>query len=162
MNVLLRSAVFTLLVPGTVVGLIPWLILRQMPSGEVNWRAASSIAGLAAIAAGLGIYARCAWEFGARGKGTPAPWDPPQRVVTTSLYQRTRNPMYLGMILVLLGETALFTSAALLGWALFMLVAFHLRVVLYEEPILRREFGETYESYRQSVPRWLPRVRFLH
>jgi protein-S-isoprenylcysteine O-methyltransferase Ste14 len=90
------------------------------------------------------------------GQGTPAPFDPPKALVVTGPYRYVRNPMYAGDVLVLLGESLLFGMSALLAYTLVMLGVFHLFVVWYEEPNLRRQFGTAYEAYREAVPRWIP------
>lgn len=111
------------------------------------------------IALGAAVYLRCAWDFAVGGQGTPAPIDAPRRLVIRGLYRLVRNPMYLGVLTVLLCEAALFRSLTLLAYAGCFAVAFHLFVLCYEEPTLRAKFGEEYEAYRRAVPRWLPRLR---
>jgi protein-S-isoprenylcysteine O-methyltransferase Ste14 len=110
-------------------------------------------------AAGLGVLGvsvllRCVWDFFAAGGGTLAPFDPPKLLVVRGLYRFTRNPMYNGVVAVLLGEAWLFRSTSLLQYALFVFVLFHLMVVIYEEPVLEAQFGESYRAYRATVPRW--------
>ena len=92
-----------------------------------------------------------------RGLGTPAPIAPTKFLVTTALHRYVRNPMYIGVFLVLLGEAGLFRALLLLAYAPFFCVPVELFVVYYEEPTLRRQFGESYEQYRGSVPRWIPK-----
>jgi len=108
---------------------------------------------------GAAVYFRCAWEFAARGLGTPAPIAPTKFLVTTALHRYVRNPMYLGVALAILGEAALFRSIHVAEYAGIMLLIAHTFVVLYEEPTLQRQFGESYEEYRRNVPRWIPRLR---
>jgi protein-S-isoprenylcysteine O-methyltransferase Ste14 len=156
---ILRTLIFTLLFPGTVVGWAPALLLRsglpRLPfvSEWLRW------AGLGLMVVGAAGYVWCAGEFVARGRGTPAPWDAPERLVGQGLYRFSRNPMYVSLLLVLLGEAFWFGSLLLLGYALFIGLCFHLRVLRYEEPTLRRQFGAAYEAYCRSVPRWLPGLR---
>jgi protein-S-isoprenylcysteine O-methyltransferase Ste14 len=114
--------------------------------------------GLALAAVGAVITGSCALEFALRGRGTPAPFDPPRRLVTGALYRRVRNPMYLGFSLLILGEAALLRAPALLGELAVFLALAHGFVILYEEPTLRRTFGADYDAYRASVPRWVPRL----
>jgi len=109
-------------------------------------------------AVGIAIYFRCAWEFAVRGLGTPAPIAPTKFLVPTALNRYVRNPMYIGGFGVLLGEAATFHSMRLLGYAAFLCIPVQLFVVYYEEPTLRRQFGDSYEPYRRSVPRWIPRL----
>jgi protein-S-isoprenylcysteine O-methyltransferase Ste14 len=118
-----------------------------------GWRAL----GIALIATGALMVLRCDFDFVTRGKGTPAPPAAPLYLVTNTLYRWTRNPMYVGMLLVLAGEAALFGNMALaIYWAAAGL-GFHLFVILYEEPHLTRIFGESYRNYCAQVPRWLPK-----
>jgi protein-S-isoprenylcysteine O-methyltransferase Ste14 len=109
------------------------------------------------IAVGAAIYFRCAWEFAVRGLGTPAPIAPTKFLVTTALHRYVRNPMYIGVFGVVLGEAATFHSLRLLGYAAFLCIPVESFVVFYEEPTLRRQFGESYEEYRRKVPRWIPK-----
>jgi len=90
------------------------------------------------------------------GEGTPAPYDPPHRLVTGRLYGWMRNPMYVAVITILLGEALFYGSVALLAWAVVAWFLFNFLVVLYEEPVLRRRFGPAYEAYLEHVPRWIP------
>ena len=151
----LNTAVFTILVPGTVAILIPrWLM------GGYVWPANRLWIWLGAIlfVCGAAIYFRCAWEFAMRGLGTPAPIAPTQFLVTTALHRYVRNPMYLGVALAILGQAVTFRSLHVAEYAAVMLMIAHVFVVLYEEPTLSRQFGESYEEYRRHVPRWMPRV----
>jgi protein-S-isoprenylcysteine O-methyltransferase Ste14 len=159
--VLLRTLVFTILVPGTVTVWVPLLLLSSRV-GSADGRLGQGwarFAGLAPIALGIAIYLWCAWDFTFAGKGTPAPSDAPRLLVTRGLYRIVRNPMYVGIGLILLGEAILFGSWVLLGYAALILSLFHLRVVYFEEPTLKRKFGDAYEVYCRTVPRWVPRSR---
>lgn len=115
--------------------------------------------GVAIGLAGAGLALWCILTFVFVGKGTPAPFDPPRRLVIGGPYRYARNPMYLGAGLVLGGAALYYRSGALLGYAVLFLIAGHLFVVWYEEPTLTRLFGEDYQEYRRSVPRWLPRMQ---
>jgi protein-S-isoprenylcysteine O-methyltransferase Ste14 len=153
---IVNTLLFTLVVPGTVAILIPsWLVggFRRPPADVLSW-----IGGIAFLI-GAAIYFRCAWEFAVRGLGTPAPIAPTKFLVTTALHRYVRNPMYLGVALAILGEAALFRSLRVAAYAALMLLTAHMFVVLYEEPTLERQFGESYTEYRTNVPRWLPRLR---
>ena len=152
----LKTILFTILVPGTVAVLIPsWLVggFRWPERGPLTWL------GVVIFLAGAAIYFRCAWEFAVRGLGTPAPIAPTKFLVTTALHRYVRNPMYIGVFTVLLGEAVTFRSAVLLGYAAFFCVPVELFVVFYEEPTLRRQFGESYGEYRRTVPRWIPKFQ---
>lgn len=150
---LLRIALFTLVVPATLVVYVP-LGLGVSPGSPLQ-----VAVGTLVIAMGLALAAWCFYGFATRGRGTPAPWDPPQNLVTTRPYRHVRNPIYIGILLILLGEAVLFGSLALLAWAIVVAAGFHLAVTLYEEPDLRERFGTEYERYLAEVPRWLPRLR---
>jgi protein-S-isoprenylcysteine O-methyltransferase Ste14 len=151
-----NTILFTILVPGSVLVLIPSWILGGFPKptpGPLTWL------GILIIVLGAAIYFRCAWEFAVRGLGTPAPIAPTRFLVTTALHRYVRNPMYIGVFGVILGEAARFRSWRLLAYAAFFCVPVELFVVFYEEPTLRRQFGEPYEEYRSSVPRWIPKFK---
>src|SRR5216684_1627272 len=150
---LLRIALFTLVVPASVVVYVP-VGLGGSPGSPTQ-----VLLGTLVITMGVALAAWCFYGFATRGRGTPAPWDPPRHLVTTPPYRHVRNPMYLGILLILLGEAALFGSLALLAWSIVVAAGFHLAVTLYEEPGLRERFGAEYERYLAEVPRWLPRLR---
>ena len=155
----LKTLLFTVCVPGTVAGLVPYLLTRGAAGGVVPLGAARWL-GLVPILAGVVIYLRSAWDFAAAGQGTPAPIDPPKHLVARGFYRYSRNPMYVAVLAVLLGEAFVLGSPTLAVYALAVAIAFHLFVVLYEEPTLRRGFGRAYEEYCAEVPRWLsPRRR---
>ena len=115
-------------------------------------------AGLIPFTLGACVSLWCVKDFVVRGRGTPAPFDPPTRLVLQGPYRYVRNPMYVGLFLVLIGEAMLYSSFFVLLYSLFLVAAAHIFVVFYEEPTLRRKFGESYEQYLRSVPRWLPRM----
>ena len=153
---LLKTLLFTILVPGTVLVGVPYFLLGGFPTPE---RSPLAWFGLLVLVTGAVIYFRCAWEFAVRGLGTPAPIAPTKFLVVSGLHRCVRNPMYIGVWLVILGEATLFHSLVLVAWAAFFCVPVHAFVIFYEEPTLRRQFGESYEEYRRSVPRWIPRFR---
>ncbi len=154
--VFVKALLFTVIVPGTVTVVIPYLLLR--PSAEFVARI-SGFAGLALILMGGVVYLHCVWSFAWVGRGTPAPIDPPKEMVAVGIYRHVRNPMYVGVCALLMGEALLFQSWRLLAYALLAWLLCHLFVVFYEEPHLRRKFGESYVSYCRAVPRWIPRLR---
>src|SRR5713226_709709 len=154
----LKTLLFTTLVPGTGTVLVPYLLLSwdiQIFSFDLG---AIRYVGLPPILLGASTYLWCAWDFTFTGRGTPAPIDPPKELVVKGLYRYVRNPMYVGITLILTGEALLFESAVLFLYAGFLFVCAHLFIVFYEEPTLRRLFGAPYESYGKSVPRWIPRL----
>lgn len=151
---LLKNLLFTLVVPGTVAVVLPVTIAGGAPPGPTALR------GLAVLlfAVGASIYAWCVWDFASFGHGTPAPIDAPKRLVVRGLYHFVRNPMYVGVLTVVLGWAAWHASAALLLYAAAVATAFHAFTVLYEEPHLHGEFGDEYDAYCARVGRWVPRV----
>lgn len=155
---LLRSIFFTILQPGTVAVLIPyWLI--SSASSDVEADRPLRYLGLPLIIIGGAGLIWCVWEFFSTGRGTISPVDPPKHLVVRGLYRYVRNPMYVLVIIVLLGEAIFFRSVPVLIEAGVFFVLANLFVMLYEEPYLRRRFGESYESYSQAVGRWIPRFR---
>lgn len=153
---LLKSGLWFLLLPGTVAGALPLFLARE--ASEVpGWPVALRVAGAALGGLGLVALLWCFREFATRGGGTPAPVDPPARLVARGLYRHVRNPMYLAVALVVLGEALLFAAPILLAYALLLAVGFAVWVRRFEEPSLARRFGPEYEAYRAAVPRWIPR-----
>ncbi|HEV8483964.1 MAG TPA: isoprenylcysteine carboxylmethyltransferase family protein [Blastocatellia bacterium] len=155
MLLFLKNALFTVIVPGTVAVLVPFRILSRR-SYSFELRGPLQYLALLLLLLGTAVYLRCVWDFAVTGRGTPAPIDAPKVLVVRGLYRYVRNPMYVGVLLVVLGWSALFGSSALLIYAGSVGLFFHLFVVVVEEPILRRKFGESYEQYCSSVRRWLP------
>jgi protein-S-isoprenylcysteine O-methyltransferase Ste14 len=158
MNALLlfKNLVFTVVVPGTFGVYIPMAIARGTGAraGGVGlfW-----LLGFGLLIVGTLIYLICVMEFAVRGRGTPAPIDAPKRLVVSGLYQYVRNPMYVGVLSVVLGWTFLSRSPELLGYAALLALVFHGFIRLYEEPALRKQFGQQYDRYTAEVGRWLPR-----
>lgn len=151
---LFKNLLFTLVVPGTVAVYVPRLMTRGLPPSSDRAAAFSVLA----FAAGASIYAWCVWDFAAFGRGTPAPIDAPRRLVARGLYRYSRNPMYIGVLTVILAWAVRFQSAVILLYAMLIGSLFHLVVILYEEPHLHRTFGDEYDAYRRRVGRWLPRT----
>lgn len=147
-----RALLALFMLPGTFAGLIPaWIVAIDMNRGDgVAW-------GRVILIAGLMILLWCVRDFYVAGKGTLAPWDPPKRLVIVGLYRFTRNPMYVGILVLLAGWSLAEGSRWLAGYAVFLALAFHLRVRLYEEPRLQQQFGEQWQTYTAKVPRWLLR-----
>ena len=157
MTVELRSLLFTLCIPGAATVWIPWLIVSHRMSAESPVPLSMRLSGGLLIAAGAVLYFGCLWDFTFTGRGTPAVWDPPVVFVSKGPYRFVRNPMYVAIVSILVGE-ALFFRSAVLGWmAAGFAAGFHLFVVFYEERTLRRRFGASYERYCSKVSRWLPR-----
>ena len=154
----LGTALFALLGPPIVATvLVPWLLTRwNLEEPFFGWRGWRWL-GVVGIALGTFAVADSMTRFSRVGRGTPAPWSPPTRFVATGLYCLVRNPMYVGVLLVALGQGLLFGSAAVLVWAAILAIVFHLFVVFVEEPSLRARFGADYDAYCRRVGRWGPR-----
>ena len=152
----LRSLLWTLLLPGTVAGYLPW---RYYGVGRLHarWNAPEFFLGLVVVGTGAALLLACIWEFARRGRGTLSPVDPPTELVARGLYRYVRNPMYLSVATILLGELLLAPSRGLLLYAAIVFALFNLAVICYEEPSLRRRFGASYQRYLREVPRWIPR-----
>ena len=153
---LLGSALFLVVAPGTLAGFAPWWM--------TGWRGPLAPLPLAIpaallIAAGATLLLECFGRFAIQGRGTPAPIAAPDRLVVTGPYRRVRNPMYVAVTAMILGQAALFADLRLLGYAALIWLAFHFFVLLYEEPTLRRTFPADYATFTAAVPRWLPRLR---
>jgi protein-S-isoprenylcysteine O-methyltransferase Ste14 len=153
----IKTLLWSIFVPGTITVLVPYLLLSsQFEAFRINISAFRYL-GLIPILFGVMIYTWCAWYFTFIGKGTPAPFDPPQELVIKGPYQYIRNPMYVFVALTLIGEAIYFEAMIIVLFAVLAVTFFHLWVVLYEEPSLKRRFGWAYDRYCESVSRWLPR-----
>ncbi len=154
----LRSLLWTILLPGFFAGFVPlqFFGLAHVPVRMTN---PQHLVGLVAITLGAALLLTCIWEFARSGRGTLSPVDPPRELVVRGLYRYVRNPMYLSVTLVVFGEVLLTGSRPLLLYWAVWFVAVNLFVIGYEEPTLRRRFGESYERYTRDVGRWLPRRR---
>lgn len=153
------TVVFTCLFPGTVVGLVPFLISRWtlrppfLGSAETRWLGV----GLALPAAALMLDFLT--RFVREGHGTPAPVAPPSRLVVRGAFRYVRNPGYVAVTSMIVAQGLFFGDPRVLWYAAGVALLFHIFVIVYEEPTLRATFGEEYEAYRRQVPRWLPRLR---
>ena len=157
---LLRSLFFAALFISLQMYFLPrWLGLHgslDAPRGQpLRWL------GLLPLTLGALIMIWCVLGFGLLGQGTPAPFDAPRRLVSRGLYKHVRNPMYWGMALALFGEALLIAEFrwSLLIYAAALIAIVYAFVLLYEEPALKRRFGDEYEEYKSEVPRWIPRLR---
>lgn len=152
MALLLKNLLFTVVVPGTVAVYLPLWIAGDRPpaSGPFAWVA------FVVLSLGGATYAWCVWDFGVFGRGTPAPIDAPRRLVVRGLYRHVRNPMYIGVLTVIVGWAVLFRAGILVLYALVVAGCFQTFVVAIEEPALRRSFGAEYEDYCTRVKRWRP------
>jgi len=149
-----RAALFIVVVPASVAGWIPWYAAGSPP---LSPRAGLPLAALAAamVIAGWTVLLICAREFARAGRGTPAPYDPPRSLVTSGLYRFTRNPMYVGVVTAIFGQALWFHSRNATYYGFTMVLAFHVAILIYEEPRLTRVFGQQYLDYKRAVPRWI-------
>ena len=156
LSLLLRNMLFTILQPGVVGVLIPYLILRNRGQSffPEAW-GTTHIAGGVMIVIGALIVLICILRFATEGKGTLSPLDPTRKLVVRGLYRYSRNPMYVGMMILLIGEAVFWWSSSLVIYAVIVFVAFNLFIVLHEEPRCRTVFGTEYDDYRARVRRWL-------
>lgn len=159
MFVLVRAVTYAALFIGLVLVYLPARLLSWSGMARPASNEAAQLAGMAVAALGAAIALWCIFTFATIGKGTPAPFDPPRRLVIAGPYRFVRNPMYIGAALALAGAALFYESLPLLGYSVFFILATHLIVVSYEEPALRRAFGQDYESYCSQVRRWWPRLK---
>lgn len=154
----LWTMLFSLVVPFPVTLVIPWAITGwRFDEPFLGWPMTRGM-GAAAALAGLPLLAESLWRFARVGRGTPSPLMPTERLVTSGAYRFVRNPMYVGAVLVVLGQAVMFGSRAVFLYGAALAVAFHLFVTLYEEPALRTRYGAEYARYCEHVPRWILRV----
>ena len=151
----LKSLLFLIVAPGMVAGYIPLVLLRKGPQIETGF---FSYLAFPLWLMGSIILLWSFWDFLIKGRGTPAPTDPPKELVATGFYRYIRNPMYVGVLLILIGHFLWFEFWLLLAYTALAFITTHLFVTFYEEPTLKRKFGASYEDYLQRVPRWIPRI----
>jgi protein-S-isoprenylcysteine O-methyltransferase Ste14 len=156
LSLLLRNLIFTILQPGLVAGLIPFLILGDRVKTLFDHAFQGyQYAGAAIFVIGFIIMLTCIVSFAIKGRGTISPADPTRQLVTTGLYRFSRNPMYVGVMLILIGEAILFSSTSLCAYVAFAWIAFQLFIWRFEEPRLIKDFGKEYNAYRKQVRRWI-------
>jgi len=150
-----RALLAFVALPGTVSFLIPvaWLWYTGHLQIIHLW-------GLIPLTVGCLTLLWCVRDFYVSGKGTLSPWAPPQTLVIVGLYRFSRNPMYISVLMILLGWAAAFSSIPLFVYTLAVMIAFYLRVVYGEEPALARKFDGDWESYANRVPRWFWKGQF--
>jgi protein-S-isoprenylcysteine O-methyltransferase Ste14 len=154
----LATAMFLCIAPGTIAGIIPWWIsgwIVQPPFfgfGPIRWL------GALLIAAGIPVLLDSFGRFALEGLGTPAPVLPTQHLVIKGFYRYVRNPMYLAVASVVIGQGLWFGSASLLAYGALLWLGFYVFVIAYEEPTLRKTYGAEYEAFCSRVHRWMPRV----
>lgn len=152
----LKSLLFLIAAPGMVAGYIPLALLRKGPQVETGLFA--YLAFPLWIIGGV-ILLWSFWNFLIEGRGTPAPLDPPKELVAVGFYRYVRNPMYVGVLVILIGHFLWSQNVWLIVYTVVAFLIVHLFVTLYEEPTLKRKFGAGYEEYLKKVPRWIPKFR---
>jgi len=144
-----RALIAFLALPGMVAFVVPFLL--RPPNPRIHW------IGLVPLSVGTFLLLWCVRDFYIAGRGSLAPWAPPERLVIVGLYRFCRNPMYVAVLTILCGWALTFYSGGLWTYAACFAVVFHARVVLFEEPWLARTHGAAWDNYRARVPRWLVR-----
>ena len=154
----LGSVVFFVVAPCTLAGFIPWSItgwqLQPPFLGLELTRGLGAIMIFAGVSGLVDAFAR----FALQGLGTPAPIAPPRNLVVTGLYRHVRNPIYVAVVVIILGQAVLMGDWRLIVYGALLWLSFHVFVVAYEEPTLEQTFGREYEAFRAAVPRWIPRM----
>ena len=156
---MLGSALFLVIAPGTIAGLVPWWISHWRMQPPLLGFFPCRIVGALLITAGLPVLLDSFVRFALKGLGTPAPVFPTRHLVVSGLYHYVRNPMYVAVVSLIAGQGLLLGNVRVLEYAVMIWLAFHLFVLLYEEPTLRATFGGEYEAFCANVPRWIPRLR---
>ena len=153
----LRLLGYFVLLPVPLIGVVPWA-LHRFTEGPFVWQgSAGQWIGVWCLVNGFSLAGWCVFLLSTEGQGTPFPLDPPLRFVAGGPYRYVRNPMVLGMFLILIGEGMLYRSPAVWLYAAALAGAGVCFVRCVEEQELERRFGETYRAYRRQVPRWIPR-----
>ena len=160
---ILGSALFFAVAPLVLAGFVPWWITHwEFRPAFFGFELTRAI-GLMLIIAGVPGVVDSFARFALQGLGTPAPIAPTQKLVVTGLYRYVRNPIYVSVVAVILGQAILFGDWRLMTYGGLMWLAFHAFVLTYEEPVLAQSFGAEYEEFRANVPRWIPRLSpWLH
>jgi protein-S-isoprenylcysteine O-methyltransferase Ste14 len=156
---ILGSGVFMVIAPGSIAVLFPYWICRWQMAPPLLGFIAFRALGVLLICVGFPVLIDSFYRFAAEGLGTPAPVAPPTRLVVGGLYRYVRNPMYVAVSSLVVGQGVLFGSIQVLKYGVLVIVGFHLFVLLYEEPTLRDKFGDEYGIYCKNVRRWWPRMK---
>lgn len=154
--VVVRAATYATIFVGLVLVFVPSRLLSWSGIARPDTPGLPGIAGMVVAGVGALLALWCVFTFAIVGRGTPAPFDPPRRLVVRGPYRFVRNPMYIGAALVLAGAALFYGSLTVLGYTALFLAITHVFVVSYEEPTLSRLFGEEYDEYRRRVRRWWP------
>lgn len=155
MSLFVRNIFFTILQPGMVAGVIPYWMLKMRKAWSWPVFPGWPYAGLVLFIPGIMVLLLCITDFARHGKGTLSPADPTRQLVEKGLYRYSRNPMYVGVVLILAGEAIFFHAAVLASYTVFIFLLFHGFILWFEEPRLRRDFGDAYVAYQTRVNRWI-------
>jgi protein-S-isoprenylcysteine O-methyltransferase Ste14 len=159
MTAAVGSALFFLAAPGVAAGVVPWLLTGWEVEDPLSYWAPFRLAGGLLVVAGIAVLVHAFVRFVLEGRGTPAPVAPTEHLVVGGLYRYVRNPMYLAVLAIIVGQALLLGQLELLGYAAVIGAAFAAFVHGYEQPALSRQFGAEYDAYRRAVPAWWPRHR---
>jgi protein-S-isoprenylcysteine O-methyltransferase Ste14 len=153
------SAIFLVVAPGIVAGYVPWRICRWHVEAPLLGISSLRLVGVLLIAAGLTVLLDSFARFALQGLGTPAPIFPTRHLVVSGLFRYVRNPMYIAVVSLILGQGLFFGSILALEYGVAVFVGFYLFVLIYEEPTLLKSYGREYEEFCANVPRWIPHLR---
>jgi protein-S-isoprenylcysteine O-methyltransferase Ste14 len=153
------SAIFLVVAPGIVAGYVPWRICRWHVEAPLLGISSLRLVGVLLIAAGLTVLLDSFARFALQGLGTPAPIFPTRHLVVSGLFRYVRNPMYIAVVSLILGQGLFFGSILVLEYGVAVFVGFYLFVLIYEEPTLLKSYGREYEEFCANVPRWIPHLR---
>jgi protein-S-isoprenylcysteine O-methyltransferase Ste14 len=154
----LGSALFLIIAPGIVAGLVPWWISKWNVQAPLLGFPPIRALGVLTVVVSILVLLECFARFAIQGAGTPAPLLPTRHLVVKGLYRYVRNPMYLAVVSAILGQSMILGNLSLLAYGALVWLTFHLFVLAYEEPTLRRTFGAEYDAFCANVPRWVPRL----
>lgn len=152
-----KSLLYLILEAGLFALYIPLTFFRTGP--RIETALIISFLAIPLWLLGTFVVLRCFWDFTFKGRGTPAPTDPPKELVVIGFYRYVRNPIYIGVLSIFLGHFLWFGYLALLIYTVVAFIGVHAFIVLYEEPTLKKKFGAAYEEYLKRVPRWIPRFK---
>ena len=155
----LGSFIWLIIAPGTLVVYGTWVISKWQIQPSLFGGQSSRWLGILLILIGLPLLLEAFGRFAIQGRGTPAPVLTPEQLVVQGFYRNVRNPRYVAVVSLIVGQALFFGDARLLVYALLVWLVFHLFVILYEEPMLRRRYGSQYERYCDAVRRWIPRLK---
>jgi protein-S-isoprenylcysteine O-methyltransferase Ste14 len=153
------SAIFLVVAPGIVAGYVPWRICRWHVEAPLLGISSLRLVGVLLIAAGLTVLLDSFARFALQGLGTPAPIFPTRHLVVSGLFRYVRNPMYIAVVSLILGQGLFFGSILVLEYGVAVFAGFYLFVLIYEEPTLLKSYGREYEEFCANVPRWIPHLR---